>query len=368
MGVWSGFRLKEGGWSCQLLIARSSLAAENSTIPKNELQALCSASNLGWTVERSLDDWVDEKVVASDSTIALSWAMSETKPLAMFHKNRVIEILRGTKKEQLYHVRTEVNAADVGTRPEKLKIEDMEVGSVWQNGYPWMKQEIDQAVSMGHIKPASELRMNPEEEDDFDKGLVFEKVPEILTRGHTLGRGLKTSLKKIQERAAVSKYLLLPTTFSFRKVVRIYSTVFSFITKVRKGRKTTSRLLAEGSLVFRIFVAHRTEVEGEGESGLCNPVNQKPGHSSQEPRYIMQAVRGVEEEKGVSMVSVMKAPTKETDKGRDWASTQVTADGRSVTGTDRFVNLALLYLYRKAMEEVKAFHSQKTLEKIAIEV
>jgi hypothetical protein len=58
------------------------------------------------------------------------------KPLAMYHKNRVIQIRRGTKLDQLYHVRTEVNSADVGTRPDKLKIQDVGPGSVWQEGYP----------------------------------------------------------------------------------------------------------------------------------------------------------------------------------------------------------------------------------------
>ena len=42
------------------------------------------------------------------------------KPLAMFHKNRVIQIQRSTKLEQLYHVRMEMNSADVGTRLDKL--------------------------------------------------------------------------------------------------------------------------------------------------------------------------------------------------------------------------------------------------------
>ena len=72
LGVWIGFPLLEGGWSCQLLIARSALADENATIPKSELQGLCSGSNLGWAVEKALDGWIKDKVVASDSTIALS--------------------------------------------------------------------------------------------------------------------------------------------------------------------------------------------------------------------------------------------------------------------------------------------------------
>ena len=60
---------------------------ENSTIPKNELQGLTAGSNLGWAVEKALEGWIKEKIVASDSTIALSWTTAEMKPLAIFHKN-----------------------------------------------------------------------------------------------------------------------------------------------------------------------------------------------------------------------------------------------------------------------------------------
>ena len=125
-----------------------------------------------------------EKIVGSVSTIAISWTMTEMKPLAMFHKNRVIQIRRGTRLEQLYHVRTEVKSADVGTRLEKLKIQDVGPGSVWQEGYPCMKRDIDEGVENGYIKPASELRINPKEETEYDRGLVYDKVPEILTHRH----------------------------------------------------------------------------------------------------------------------------------------------------------------------------------------
>ena len=46
-GVWCWFRLPDGGYSCQLLIGRSLLVDEDSTIPKNELEALRMGSNLG---------------------------------------------------------------------------------------------------------------------------------------------------------------------------------------------------------------------------------------------------------------------------------------------------------------------------------
>ena len=47
-----------------------------------------------------------------------------------------------------------------------------------------MKRDIDEGVENGYIKPASELRINPKEETEYDRGLVYDKVPEILTHRH----------------------------------------------------------------------------------------------------------------------------------------------------------------------------------------
>ena len=62
LGVWVGFPLVQGGWSCQLLIGRSGLTDENSTIAKNELQALTAGSNLGWTVSKALEDSRNKRI------------------------------------------------------------------------------------------------------------------------------------------------------------------------------------------------------------------------------------------------------------------------------------------------------------------
>ena len=184
MAVYICFELIGGGWSCQLLIARAMLASKTGTIPKNELQSLCNGSNLGWTVVKSLDDWVDSKIVCTDSAIAIHWTMSENLPLSIFHKNRVIQILRGTDTSELFHVKSEYNPADVGTRPDKVSIDDVMPDSVFQTGYEWMRKDLAEAEEDGHITPARKLRLKPEDKADFDQGLLFDPVPEILTRGH----------------------------------------------------------------------------------------------------------------------------------------------------------------------------------------
>ena len=168
--------------------------------------------------------------------------------------------------------------------------------------------------------------------------------------------------------------------------------MFAFITKVRKGKKTTARLLAEGSLVFRMFVASQIAVEQalkEIPGGYSQSADKPAGETSgiilssagfpsgslsdtggkgrSNLRYVVKAMRDPEAQ-GVSMVSALKAPSEGIAGARDWASTQVNVRGKSTTRTDRFVNLALLYLFRKATEELKAFHSKKNLDKIAVEV
>ena len=113
-----GFRLLGGGWSCQQLIGRSALGT--GTIPRNELQGLTGGSNLSWIVRKALHDWVDTSIVAGDSEIALHWNISDTRKLGIWHRNRVIQIRRGTELDNLYHVGTDHNVADVGTRADKV--------------------------------------------------------------------------------------------------------------------------------------------------------------------------------------------------------------------------------------------------------
>jgi hypothetical protein len=52
----------------------------------------------------------------------------------------------------------------------------------------------------GYIKPAGELEMHPEEERDYERNLMYGKVPEVITRGSVtspkreeVGRGTPTS-------------------------------------------------------------------------------------------------------------------------------------------------------------------------------
>ena len=117
-----------------LVLGRGFLAPVDSTIPKNELESLTGGSHLSWIVSKALADWVDNSILVGDCLIALCWVIGEHRKLSMYHRNRVIQIRRGTQLEQIYHVTSSQNPADIGTRPSKLTLEDVGPDSKWEHG------------------------------------------------------------------------------------------------------------------------------------------------------------------------------------------------------------------------------------------
>ena len=250
VGAWGRFRRKDGSFSCQLILGRSLLADEDSTIPKNELEALTMGSNLGWILRQTLESWVDSYIIISDSTIALSWATSEKKRLSLFHRNRVVQVKRGGSLDAIYHVATDFNPADVGTRPHAVKISDVGPNSIWERGLPWMKGEIDDAIEQGILTPSNKLRLTDEEKDSYKKGFVFEKSPEILTKGHAVILA-STRVEKVKDRQVFSNYLIPPNKFKFEKLVRVLSIVKKFLEKFVP--KCKEKLFQSGNLKFQMF-------------------------------------------------------------------------------------------------------------------
>ena len=225
-GVWARFQRIGGDYSSQLVIGRSLLSREDSSIPKEELEAASIGSNLLWVVRKALQDWLEDFFLISDSTIALCWITSINKRLSLFHRNRVNQVKMNMEMERLFWVDTDSNPADTGSRPEKTQENNVGPGSVWEVGKEWMSGSIEKAVKSGVLKPVSELRMADYEESEYEKGLIYERTPEILIHGHAV---TEQRTDKMVERAEFSNYLFMPTKYDFKKVVMITSYVYKFI-------------------------------------------------------------------------------------------------------------------------------------------
>ena len=108
----------------------------------------------------------------------------------------------------------------------------------------------DDAVSQGILTPAVNLRIIDEEEEDFNKGFVFEKTPEILTPGHITVL-LNSRVENVKARAEYSQYLLSPTKFKFEKVIRCYAMVWRFI---KSFKCLKNKLTASFDPKFQMFI------------------------------------------------------------------------------------------------------------------
>ena len=159
VGVWARFKVKSGKFSSQLVIGRS-LLSKGGTIPKEELEAATIGSNLLWVVRRALEGMVVDYNLFSDSIISLCWITSENKRLSLYHRNRVVQIRFHTEIEKLFHVRTDFNPADIGTRPEKVRTDDVGPDSIWEKGHAWMRGCMEEALDRGIIAPAKDLRLS----------------------------------------------------------------------------------------------------------------------------------------------------------------------------------------------------------------
>ena len=378
VGVWVRFLRKCGKYSSQLLIGRS-LLSRGGTIPKEELEAMTIGSNLLAVCRKALEGWLEDYSLFSDSVISICWVTSEKKRLSLYHRNRVVQIKLHTDIEKIFHVRTDFNPADIGTRPEHVKEDDVGPNSIWEKGFDWMHNDFEEAVANDIIKPAKMLRMKEEEEEEYEKGLIFERSPEILIRGHFAFSAAR--VEKMLTRAEFSKYLFSPSKFSFKKVIRITAQMLKFL-RLKKLEHSTPM-----KTVFKMFVAtlddeekprmdeiklagyfstinmhNVTEAEAEDKNattdGNVDVVDWFALSAETKPR--LRCKRTFREDLEISK-KVLNLPTDGA------ALDDIDAIDVCSEITDDDVNRALAYWYKKGSEEVKRFNKKEHIAKIAVE-
>ena len=382
VGVWARFRRKCGKYSSQLLIGRS-LLSRGGTIPKEELEALTIGSNLLAVCRKALEGWLEDYSLFGDSVIAICWVTSEKKRLSLFHRNRVVQIRLHTDLEKILHLRTDHNPADIGTRPEKVKEDDVGPNSVWEKGLDWMHNEFEEALGNDIIKPAKMLRLKEDEEEEFEKGLIFEKTPEILVRGH---HAFSTArVEKMMSRAEFSRYIFSPTKFSFKKVVRITAQMIKYL-RLKKldqsvnSDKTNFKMFVAAKdkepklfevKLTRFFLmadmsnkAIRTSIEG-----CDNDEDTIEGEVVDETRFVLSVDAKLKLQSRRSFREDLEVTKKLLNVPNDATVTDDEPDKIDVCSeiTEVDVSNALAYWYKKGSREVKNFNKPDLIARIAVE-
>ena len=124
------FKKKDNSYSCQLLLAKTKLVPEDTTLPRAELFAATLNIHVSQIVRKSLRNKITDHLLVLDSEIVLYWLSWFTKQLKPWVRNRVIEILRFSKPEDWYHLISSLNPADIGTRGG-VSVEDCGPDSDW---------------------------------------------------------------------------------------------------------------------------------------------------------------------------------------------------------------------------------------------
>lgn len=213
--------LTDGSYSCQLFTARSKLV-KTSTIPKAELRGAVMAASLGHVVKYNLGPQYEGAIYCSDSTIALYWIVQDQRALETYVRNCVIEVRRFTDPSQWYHVASEDNIADLGTRT--AEVSEIGLNTDWQTGRGWMKDKFEDMP----IRTIQELTLSNEERRlAAQESKIKDVSPVNIPMMHS----------RTAERYQHSGYVVDPNRFSWPKVLRVMSIVLKFASSFKRNFK-----------------------------------------------------------------------------------------------------------------------------------
>ena len=307
--VYARFKLKGGGYSCQLVFARSKLVPEDMDLPRAELLACELNATLGHVVKLSFGDYHKKHVKVTDSQVALHWIHTTKSELKVWVRNRVLEINRLAPMEGWRYVRSKDNIADMGTR-KGVKVEEIGPNSIWINGLPWMSLSDDRFP----LLTVREVSLSLEEAKKVQKERI-EPAKEFQSYWASVE---SCDDSEVGKRYAFSDYVIDPNRFRFKKVLRILAYVIMFVSNflAKAGNRAMSLVEISQSVELpNVFSC------GDGEYVVTN------GSKGELPC-----------------------------KG-----------GLVLRLTDKYILAAITYFFRKGTSEVKHFIDRKKYERITTE-
>ena len=350
VAAYVGFEIPGKRWSCSNILGKSLLAPEEWTIPKKELQALTTASNIKAVIERAMENWIDTIRVGSDSEIALAWCIYENVKLNVFHRNRVNNIRSKLSLDQLFHVRGSENCADIGTRADSITTESLLPGSPWLSGMEWMRKHHEDALKSGIIKSVQDIKLTNEAKKVMKEGIVFDQF-EKDESNVAIERVNLIDVNKVAEREAFSRYIYPPLKRSFRTTVRIVSLIFMAIRKFKEGR--VKRRVREGKADLSQLQDLKPD---KVRFSLFHVVdNDRVGtKNDHEKKWYLTDMFG----NGVRCSIIMTV-----GKGKKKKLKEIEAIVRL---SEEELSVGLEYLFKKATQEILKFEKIKDVNKIGV--
>jgi hypothetical protein len=319
--IYARFKRRNGEYSCQLVFSRSKIVPENTTMPRAELSAAVLNARTGHVVQLSFGKYFHKCIKLTDSQVVLHWINNTKLALKQWIRNRVIEINRLTEPDNWEYVRSTNMIADLGTR-KGAKIVDISENSLWVNGYPWMKLEEKEFPT----KTVKELKLCGDEianhdSECLDSGLSDVEWMDGFWASNQSNVYVVNNNSELEERYRFSKYVIDPNKFRLRKVVRILAIVMLFVNKLKQ----------------------KIAKEAKSNAILCNVPS---AFLFKHDQYLI-----VEGKSNTGTIFNLKCK-----------------NAVVISLTDKDIQNALKYFYRKATEEVKNYVEKRVYQKISKEI
>ena len=376
------FQISEEEWNTQMLYSKSQISNVDKTIPIQELEALHMGANILNKCYNSLRG-IKRITLVGDSKAASYWTAKDTISLATFVRNRVLDIRRLMDLDHICITGTKNNPADIGTK-EIEQVSSIEPGSTFNVGPNFLKKGIDEALKSKILTPVKqviqETHKNTTNETwkSITDGLLGKcSWPvEMLTKESIPAMIANEWVSKVVERYEFSNYVIDPMKRTWPSVIRILSIVYYYIFKLltKAAAKTkTKGKTSLGKILRRMFKNNNvvqldrfshpltTLVVSEVENGISTDSKEVPTIVASINKIENSIPNSSEEQRGLSE---MKARLKCNQEKKIYIL-DLFENGFIAS---HFKKIAILYMLKKASEELEQFYVPSILKKHCFKV
>ena len=177
-------KISRDNYHVQLIYSKSQLGDKRS-VPCQELDSMNEAASV---LDRicTCFERVDRRAMLVDSTPCIYWLSKDPVQLNTFHRLKVMNILRNCDKKDIFHLPTNYNSSDVGTK-SPVDLKHILPGSFFSKGPNILKFGIDGCMERSYIKSIDEVLLNPAVKAATDDGFTHPHEPKLFNITGTQG-------------------------------------------------------------------------------------------------------------------------------------------------------------------------------------
>ena len=170
-------KINTDNYHVQLIYSKSQLGDKRS-VPCQELDSMNEAAIVLDRICTCFEK-VDRRAMLIDSTPCIYWLSKDPVQLNTFHRLKVMNILRNCNKEDIFHLPTNYNSSDVGTK-SPVDLNHILPGSFFSKGPDILKFGIDGCKKRSYIKSIDEVLLNPAVKAATDDGFTHPHEPKLF--------------------------------------------------------------------------------------------------------------------------------------------------------------------------------------------